>query len=437
MALTQIRDITLTQKEPENKYNLWLHFNDRKKLVLEIFINGEWQEIGYDNYLVSANNPDDVQSFLSTVFSAGEDVTTVTIDGDIDSTVYHAEGTYDALAGNITLLRDGWMYVFSIDQETYEVSISNKVNLNDEDLYFIVGDTEEIKAHNVNEYKKVKRESALVRPTYQARTFRLKYSDGMILQGIGDVPTETHNMYLEVAAYSIKLGMKVFKMYSDGTIIEAPNEFANNIDTRYILPYEYLDLEHSNFDYHNVNEIIIKGTGPNDAGHKVSYFKDATFYTPEPNSVKCVVYTSVMQRPVNGTEEFEDLKYGFRHLLYNTETHRFELKTKDLGNLAFEDSHQTTGYFPTNSGYMPIEAIWAGIRALELTRLMVEAEDAGDSTMAGLYRQTVYETVNAIILTTSTDEHHIDTFSDPSDVTCVNDVLIKLTQCFGTPFDIS
>ena len=86
---------------------------------------------------------------------------------------------------------------------------------------------------------------------------------------------------------------------------------------------------------------------------------------------------------------------------------------------------------------MPIEAIWAGIRALELTRLMVEAEDAGDSAMAGLYRQTVYETVNAIILITSTDEHHIDTFSDPSDVTCVNDVLIKLTQCFGTPFDIS
>ena len=432
--MLQIRDIAFTQKVPENKYNLWLHFNDSKKLVLEAFINGEWQEIGYDSYSVSVNNPDDVQSFLSTVFSTGEDVTTVTVDGNIDSTTYHAEGTYDATAGNITLLRDGWMYVFSIDPETYEVSISNKVNLNDEDLYFIVGDTEEIKTHNVNEFKKVKREPSLVRPSYQARAFRLKYSDGVILQGIGDVPTEAQNMYLEVSAYSIKLGMKIFRMYSNGTIIETPNEFANNIETRYILPYEELDSVHEDFDYHNVNEIIIKGTGPNDTGHKVSYFKDVTFSTPEPNSVKHVVYTSVMQRPVNRTEEFEDLKYGFRHLLYNTETHRFELKTKDLGKLAFEDNHQTTGYFPTDNEYMPIEAIWAGIRALEFTRLMVEAHDAGETSTEVLFRQKAMNIINKIREVSSTIEHPITPIQTLS---TIEEALSALSDCFGTPFEIS
>lgn len=45
MAITQIRDIAFVATEPQNKYNLWLHFKEKKALVLEMWVNGAWREV--------------------------------------------------------------------------------------------------------------------------------------------------------------------------------------------------------------------------------------------------------------------------------------------------------------------------------------------------------------------------------------------------------
>lgn len=57
--MTQIRDIAFTQLEPLNHSNLWLHLKEKKCLVLEMWINGQWVEI---NSMLGQNGgsiPDD------------------------------------------------------------------------------------------------------------------------------------------------------------------------------------------------------------------------------------------------------------------------------------------------------------------------------------------------------------------------------------------
>ena len=59
---TEIRDIAFTPKPPLNKYNLWLHFKNRKP-IMELWSNGKWNVIGNelnstDLPIINLDNPE-------------------------------------------------------------------------------------------------------------------------------------------------------------------------------------------------------------------------------------------------------------------------------------------------------------------------------------------------------------------------------------------
>lgn len=90
---TEIRDIAFTKNPPINKYNLWLHFNEEKKPVLELWSNGKWNVIGGDSIvenlpIVDLNNPSVTLNTINSLETG--DVVQVLLTGNIDNVSLNA-----------------------------------------------------------------------------------------------------------------------------------------------------------------------------------------------------------------------------------------------------------------------------------------------------------------------------------------------------------
>lgn len=83
---TEIRDIAFTPKPPLNKYNLWLHFKNRKP-IMELWSNGKWNTIGSESSdlnlpIIDISNPEITRESISTI--ENNSVTNVKVVGNFD-----------------------------------------------------------------------------------------------------------------------------------------------------------------------------------------------------------------------------------------------------------------------------------------------------------------------------------------------------------------
>lgn len=148
MALTQIRDIAFAQNEPQNKYNLWLHFKEKKALVLEMWVNGAWREVNsfwgtegnidpeptpippepiVPNYIFNFQN---TSNNLETLSNISEDYTSALLEGEYNGVTYDkVHGTFTSDTNTLVIIRDDILEMFTINSSTGEITLYKSIML--------------------------------------------------------------------------------------------------------------------------------------------------------------------------------------------------------------------------------------------------------------------------------------------------------------------
>lgn len=329
MFETKVRKIAYVAREPKNKMDLWLHwvYNPRQ-LVLEAFENGAWVQIaGGRNTTITINHEFSVdtenpETALQTLTEAAEhgDIVTVFLEGEINDESYYAEGTYDVFTHTISLVRNGYVYLFDVNTATGEITYIRRENLIVLDLW--CGDDAETKAHNLAEYSRAERPNAGGRTNYAGMPCKIKYGSFNYFYGICDIPSTTSGTRIKAVVFNYNYGYKCFNIKTTGEILENNDYIIPRTDSRYTIKYSDLGTSSfGNIAIANIGEIIVDGfvNDPpiiHNENNKVSFFKAKT---GSGNS------TYFISSYTEGPSRSSSISIKFRILEFNHTTNVFTL----------------------------------------------------------------------------------------------------------------